>query len=83
MKRTTSKEAVTLMNAIGADNDLLGFTGKSLRGGWSSALTAAGHSDAIMLNSVGHVSHASNQHYQTGTASTNHYALGTGLTIYY
>ena len=71
------------MNAIGADNDLLGFTGKSLRGGWSSALTAAGHSDAIMLYSVGHVSHASNQHYQTGTASTNHYALGTGLTIYY
>lgn len=81
MKRTTSKEVVTLMNAVGADHGLLGFTGKSLRGGGSSALTAAGHSDAIMLNSVGHVSHASNQHYQTGTASTNHYALGTGLTI--
>ena len=81
MKRTTSKEVVTLMNAIGAEHDLLGFTGKSLRGGGSSALAAAGHSDAIMLNSVGHVSHASNQHYQTGTASTNHYALGTGLTI--
>ena len=44
------------MNAIGADNDLLvGFTGKSLRGGGSSALTAAGHSDANMLNSIGHV----------------------------
>jgi len=74
---------VSLMNAIGADHDILEshFTGKSLRGGGSSALSAAGHSDAIMLNSVGHVSHASNQHYQTGTASTNHYALGTGLTI--
>ena len=81
MKRTTSKEAVTLMNAIGADNDLLGFTGKLLRGRGSSALTAAGHSDANMHNSVGHVAQASNQHYQTGTASTNHYALGTGLTI--
>ena len=81
MKRTTSKEVVTLMNAVGADHDLLGFTGKSLRGGGSSALTAAGHSDANMLNSVGHVAQASNQHYQTGTASTNHYALGTGLTI--
>jgi len=83
MKRTTSKEVVSLMNAIGADHDILEshFTGKSLRGGGSSALSAAGHSDAIMLNSVGHVSHASNQHYQTGTASTNHYALGTGLTI--
>ena len=81
MKRTTSKEVVTLMNAVGAEHDLLGFTGKSLRGGGSSALTAAGHSDAIMLNSVGHVAQASNQHYQTGTASTNHYALGTGLTI--
>ena len=81
MKRTTSKEVVDLLKSVGADHDLIGFTGKSLRGGGSSALSAAGHSDAIMLNSVGHASHSSNQHYQTGSASTNQYALGTGTTI--
>ena len=81
MKRTISKDVVSLLNAVGANYEITGFTGKSLRVGGSSALTAAGHSDSVMLNSVGHISLASNQHYQTGTASTNHYALGTGTTI--
>ena len=76
-----SKALCSMMNAVGGRHDLKGFSGKSLRGGGSSSLSAAGHSDSVILNSVGHKSLASNQHYQSGTASGNAYALGAGNTI--
>ena len=76
-----SKALSTMMNTVGAKHGLKGFSGKSLRGGGSSSLSAAGYSDSVILNSVGHKSLASNQHYQSGTASGNAYALGAGNTI--
>ena len=41
-----------MLKGVGADHDLEGFTGKSLRGGASSAFTAAEYSDSVILNSV-------------------------------
>ena len=80
-KRATAKEITMMLREVGADHDLEGFTGKSLRGGASSAFTAAGYSDSVILNSVGHKSLPSNQHYQSGSLSANKYALGTGEVI--
>lgn len=80
-KRATAKEITMMLKDVGADHDLEGFTGKSLRGGASSAFTAAGYSDSVILNSVGHKSLPSNQHYQSGSLSANKYALGTGEVI--
>ena len=76
-----SKRLIAMMNTVGMTQGLKGFSGKSLRGGGSSSLAAAGHSDSVILNSVGHKSLASNQHYQSGTASGNAYALGAGNPI--
>ena len=76
-----SKAVCTMMNSVGERYDLKGFSGKSLRGGGSSSLSAAGYSDSVILNSVGHKSLSSNQHYQSGTASGNAYAMGAGNTI--
>ena len=80
-KRATAKEITMMLKEVGADHDLEGFTGKSLRGGASSAFTAAGYSDSVILKSVGHKSLPSNQHYQSGSLSANKYALGTGEVI--
>ena len=80
-KRATAKEITTMLNDVGADHDLQGFTGKSLRGGASSAFAAAGYSDSVILNSVGHKALSSNQHYQSGSASANRYAMGAGEVI--
>jgi len=80
-KRATAKEVTLMLKEVGADHDLEGFTGKSLRGGASSAFTASGYSDTVILNSVGHKSLPSNQHYQSGSLSANKYALGTGEVI--
>ena len=76
-----SKALCSMMNTVGDRHDLKGFSGKSPRGGGSSSLSAAGHSDSVILNSVGHKSLASYQHYQSGTASGNADALGAGNTI--
>ena len=70
-----------MLNDVGAEYELKGFTGKSLRVGASSAFTAAGCSDSTILNSVGHKSLSSNQHYQSGSASGNKYALGVGDVV--
>jgi hypothetical protein len=80
-KRATSKEVTAMLNEVGAEYELQGFTGKSLRGGASSAFSAAGYSDSIILNSVGHKAIASNQHYQSGSALGNKYALGAGDVV--
>ena len=76
-----SKRLIAMMNTVGMTQGLRGFSGKSLRGGGSSSLAAAGYSDSVILNSVGHKSLSSNQHYQSGTASGNAYALGAGNPI--
>ena len=52
-KRATSKEVTEMLNDVGAEYELKGFTGKSLRGGASSAFTTAGYSDSTILNYVG------------------------------
>ena len=80
-KRATAKEVTDMMREVGADHNLKGFSGKSLRGGASSAFAAAGYSDSVILNSVGHKSLSSNQHYQSGSLTANKYALGTGEVI--
>ena len=48
-KRATAKEITMMLKGVGADHDLEGFTGKSLRWGASSAFTAAGYSDSVIL----------------------------------
>ena len=80
-KRAISKDVTEMLNEVGAEYELKGFTGKSLRVGASSAFTAAGCSDSTILNSVGHKSLSSNQHYQSGSASGNKYALGVGDVV--
>ena len=42
-----------MLNEVGVEYELKGFTGKSLRGGASSAFTTAGYSDSTILNYVG------------------------------
>lgn len=76
-----SKRIIQAMNTVGKTQGLQGFSGKSLRGGGSSSLAAAGYSDSQILNSVGHRSISSNQHYQSGTVSGNVYAMGAGNPI--
>jgi hypothetical protein len=76
-----SKALVDVMKVVGKTQNLQGFSGKSLRGGGSSTLAAAGYSDSQILNSVGHKSLSSNQHYQSGTSSGNVYAMGAGNPI--
>lgn len=76
-----SCKMIEAMNQVGKVKGLQGFTGKSLRGGGASSLSAAGCSDTQILNSVGHASLSSNQHYQSGTSSGNVYAMGVGNPI--
>lgn len=77
----TSESAIKMLQTVGYEFGLSGFTGKSLRVGGSTTLAAAGYSDTQILNSVGHQSLSSNQHYQSGNASGNRYALGAGEVI--
>ena len=67
-----------MLNEVGAEYELKGFTGKSLRAGASSAFTAMGYSYSTIRNSVGHKAISSNQHHQSGSALGNKYALGAG-----